>query len=254
VTAANKNKVGNLLSIHDRSGGVPVNSSGGTVWGGGSSVASRSITTPSVSDYSGVARIGDDDASSISSFTTPGKKGFNPKNYGDPGLRPSGNVVSSNSPMSKSAWARIGKPASKVHSDAARQLEQTLSQKRITAAKYANDSDVEVAEEAEDSDDDDDEPVVPMPKKTSPARRAQATSTFSTFDFQTFTADNDQDVRGDKLVPRNPPKRQTATDVSRQVYGQEEAYHEIATYSDDGSLSDDSEDYGGVEVDEGFHG
>ena len=254
MTAANKNKVGNLLSIHDRSGGVPVNSSGGTVWGGGSSVASRSITTPSVSDYSGVARIGDDDASSISSFTTPGKKGFNPKNYGDPGLRPCGSVVSSNSPMSKSAWARIGKPASKVHSDAARQLEQTLSQKRITAAKYANDSDVEVAEEAEDSDDDDDEPVVPMPKKTSPARRAQATSTFSTFDFQTFTADNDQDVRGDKLVPRNPPKRQTATDISRQVYGQEEAYHEIATYSDDGSLSDDSEDYGGVEVDEGFHG
>jgi hypothetical protein len=224
VTAANKNKVGNLLSIHDRSGGVPLNSSGGTVWGGGSSVASRSITTPSVSDYSGVARIGDDDASSISSFTTPGKKGFNPKNYGDPGLRPCGSVVSSNSPMSKSAWARIGKPASKVHSDAARQLEQTLSQKRITAAKYANDSDVEVA-----------------------------ASTFSTFDFQTFTADNDQDVRGDKLVPRNPPKRQTATDISRQVYGQEEAYHEIATYSD-GSLSDDSEDYGGVEVDEGFHG
>ena len=139
-----------------------------------------------------------------------------------------------------------------MHSDAARQLEQTLSQKRITAAKYADDDEVEVAERPDDSDDDD-EPVVPMPKKTSPARRAQATSTFSTFDFQTFTADNDQDVRGDKLVPRNPPKRQTATDISRQVYGQEEAYHEIATYSD-GSLSDDSEDYGGVEVDEGFHG
>ena len=253
MTTANKNKVGNLLSIHDRSGGVPVNSSGGTVWGGGSSVASRSVTTPSVSDYSGAPRIRDDDASSISSFTTPGRKGFNPKNYCDPGLRPTSSVVSSISPTSKSAWTKIGKPASKVHSDAARQLEQTLSQKRITAAKYANDSDVEVAEEAEDSDDNDDEPVVPMPKKTSPARRAQATSTFSTFDFQSFTADNDQDVRGDKLVPRNPPKRQTATDISRQVYGQEEAYHEIATYSDDGSLSDDSEDYGGVEVDEGFH-
>jgi hypothetical protein len=272
VPVTNETKVGHALDI---SGGVPVNSSGGTIWGGTSSVASRSvaspsITTPSVSDYSGAPRIRGDDVSSISSFPSPTKKPFNPKNYGDPGrLRPTGSSVvsSTDSPKGNSQWARIGAVPSKVNSDAARQLEQHMAIRRRAAEKYADDDEVEVADEDEDSDDDVLAPktkapapapkpktFVPAPKvkAPAPALSAQTNSRFSKSDFQAFLADNDQGACGAELIA-NYSKRQTNTDVSRMVYGQEEAYHEIADYSD-GSLSDDSDYYGGVEVDEGFHG
>jgi hypothetical protein len=273
VPVTNETQVGHALDI---SGGVPVNSSGGTIWGGSSSVASPSIaspsiTTPSVSEYSGAPRIRGDDVSSISSFPSPTKKPFNPKNYGDPGrLRPTGSSVvsSTDSPKGNSQWAKMRAVPSKVSSDAARQLEQVLRQKRLTADKYADDDDVKAAETDEDSDDDVRAPkpkvaapapkpktFVPAPKvkAPAPALSAQTNSTFSRSDFQAFLADNDQGACGAELIA-NYSKRQTNTDVSRQVYGQEEAYHEIADYSD-GSLSDDSDDYyGGVEVDEGFHG
>jgi hypothetical protein len=262
TTATNKIKVGNLLSINDRSsGGVPVNSSGGTIFGGGSSVASRSVTTSSVGDFSDAPRIRGDDASSISSFNTPGKKGFNPMNYGDPGLRPTGSVASRDSPKSKS-WASVRPPASKVHSHAARQVQQEVRKRQPKAITGTDRQQGQVTktgptakpfddETQLDSDESDGEE--PAPKtRAPPARPSQANGTFSKSKIQAVTADKDQHDRGNKLVPKEP-KRQTTTGISRAVYSQEEAYHEIATFSD-GSLSDDSEGYYGVEVDEGFHG
>jgi hypothetical protein len=269
ATAANKIKMGNLSIGNDLSGGVPVKSSRGTIWGGGSSIASCSITTPSVSDYSGAPKIRGDDTPSITSFDSPIKKLFNPKNYGDPGLRPSGSSVvsSTDSPKGKTQWPRMKAVPSKVNSDAARQVEQHMAVRRRTAEKYADDDDVKAADSAEDSDDAVPAPkmkasapaikpktFVPAPKMKAPAPAlsAQTNSTFSRSDFQAFIADNDQEARDTEPITKHS-KRQTNTDVSRQVYSQEEAYHEIADYSD-GSLSDDSEGYYGVEVEEGFHG
>lgn len=268
MTATDKTKVGNLLSIgNDLSGGVPVNSRGGTIYGGGSSIASRSITTPSVSDYSGAPRIRGDDTSSISSFTTPAKKVFDPNNYG---LR-TASVTSTESPKGKSQWARMKAVPSTVNSTAARQVDQEVQKRQLqpkantetyqqqqqfmkthSAVRSFGDEDQLPSDESEE-----DEPApkssAPARKTTAPVQRAQTNGTFSKLDFQAFTAaDKGQGARGDKLIT-SYSKRQTTTDISRQVYSQEEAYHEIATYSD-GSLSDDSEDYGGVQVDEGFHG
>jgi hypothetical protein len=255
--------VGNLLSIgNDRSsGGVPVNSSGGTIFGGGSSVASRSITTSSVSDYSDAPRIRGDDASSISSFKTPGKKSFNPMNYSDPGLRPTGSVASHDSPKSK-AWASVRPPASKVNSHAARRVQQEVKKRQPKANTGTDRQQGQMTktgstfkpfsdEDQIGSDESDGEEPAPKPSAP-PVPRAQVTGTFSKSHIQAVTADKDQHDHGNKLAPKEP-KRQTTTDISRAVYSQEEAYHEIATFSD-GSLSDDSEGYYGVEVDEGFHG
>jgi hypothetical protein len=259
-----KIKVGNLLSIGNErsSGGMPVNSSGGTIFGGGSSVASRSITTSSVSDFSDAPRITGDDASSISSFNTPGKKGFNPMNYGDPGLRQTSSVASRDSPKSK-AWASVRPPASKVHSHAARQVQKEVKKRQPKAntnpyllQDQASNKSLAIkgfGDEEEIPSDESDGEEEPAPKPSAPpARPAQANGTFSQSYIQAVTADKDQDDRGNKFTSKEP-KRQTTTDISRAVYSQEEAYHEIATFSD-GSLSDDSEGYYGVEVDEGFHG
>jgi hypothetical protein len=219
--------VGSLLSIGDhRSGGVPVNSSGGTIYGGPSSVASRSVaspsvTNPSVSEFSYAPRPKDDDASSVSSFNTGfSKPTFNPNKYGNPGLRrPIESVFSSDSTNGKSAWAKTRMPPSKVNSDAARQLEQEVARKRLAAEKCADNYDVEVAERPDDSDDE--EPVpVPVPSLKAPVRRAQANGTFSKSHIQAVISDKNQGARGDELVPKNP-KRQTTTDISRVVYSQE---------------------------------
>ena len=278
MTATDKIKVGNLLSIgNDLSGGVSLNSRGGTIYGGGSSIASRSITTPSVSDYSGAPRIRGDDTSSISSFTTPAKKTFNPNSYG---LLPArtASVTSTESPKGSSQWARMRAVPSKVNSDAARLMEQEVQKRQLqpkanteayqqqqqqfmknhSAVKSFGDEDQLPSDESEE-----DEPApnqsaparkttAPVRKTTAPIQRAQTNGTFSLSDIQAVIADMDQDARGDKPIT-SYSKRQTTTDISRQVYSQEEAYHEIAEYSD-GSLSDDSEYYGGVEVYEGFHG
>ena len=199
--------MGNLSIGNDLSGGVPVNSSRGTIWGGGSSIASRSIasrsiTTPSVSDYSGAPKIRGDDTSSITSFDSPTKKLFNPKNYGDPGLRPSGSSVvgSTDSPKGKTQWPRVRAVPSKVNSDAARELDQHMAVRRRTAEKYADDDDAKAAESAEDSDDSDvpapkmkasapatkPKTFVPAPKMKAPAPAlsAQTNSTFSNSDFK----------------------------------------------------------------------
>jgi hypothetical protein len=279
MTATDKIKVGNLLSIgNDLSGGVSLNSRGGTIYGGGSSIASHSITTPSVSDYSGAPRIRGDDTSSISSFTTPAKKVFNPNDYGLRSAR-TASVTSTESPKGSSQWARMRAVPSKVNSDAARLMEQEVQKRQLqpkanteayhhqqqqqlikthSAVKSFGDEDQLPSDESEE-----DEPApkqsapackttAPVRKTTAPIQRAQTIGTFSLSDIQAVIADMDQDARGDKPIT-SYFKRQTTTDISRQVYSQEEAYHEIAEYSD-GSLSDDSEDYGGVEVDEGFHG
>jgi hypothetical protein len=279
MTATDKIKVGNLLSIgNDLSGGVSLNSRGGTIYGGGSSIASRSITTPSVSDYSGAPRIRGDDTSSISSFTTPAKKTFNPNSYGLLSAR-TASVTSTEFPKGSSQWARMRAVPSKVNSDAARLMEQEVQKRQLqpkanteayqqqqqqqlikthSAVKSFGDEDQLPSDESEE-----DEPApkqsapackttAPVRKTTAPIQRAQTIGTFSLSDIQAVIADMDQDARGDKPIT-SYFKRQTTTDISRQVYSQEEAYHEIAEYSD-GSLSDDSEDYGGVEVDEGFHG
>jgi hypothetical protein len=263
--------VGSLSIGNDySSGGVPVPSAGGgTIYGGGSasvtsqSPSSRSVTTPSVSDYSNIPRVRGDDSSSIASFSTAATKPrFNPQNYGDPGLRsPNGNGTT---PKSNSPWAKIKAEPFKVSSDAARQLQQELKKRSPPKAKTVTNrrqpeqamkthpvakpfGDEEQLPSDEESEDDE-----PAPPPKAAARRAPATGAFTKSDIKAVTADSDQDGWGGKLVPQSP-KRQTNTDISRQVYGQEEAYHEIANFSN-GSLSDDSEGYGGVEVDEGLHG
>ena len=277
MPATDKIEVGNLLSIgNDLSGGMPVNSRGGTIYGGGSSIASRSITTPSVSDYSGAPRIRGDDNSSISSFTTPAKKTFNPNSYGLLSAR-TPSVTNTESPKGSSQWARMRAVPSKVNSDAARLMEQEVQKRQLqdkanTEAYQQQQQIVKThsavkpwgeEEQLASDESDGDEPApkqsapvrksaAPVRKTTAPFQRAQTNGTASESYFQAFIADKDQDARGDQLTTRYS-KRQTTTDISRQVYSQEEAYHEIAEYSD-GSLSDDSEDYGGVEVDEGFHG
>jgi len=250
VTAADNIKVESLRTSDHSSGGVPVNSSGGTIYGGGSSsIASRSIAAQSISGFSDAPRTRSDtdtDTSSMMSSNATDKPSFNPHRYGDPGLRSQpGSVVSSDSP-SKSKFARVRPVASKLNSDAARSLNQELENKRRIANKYEDEDEVEAAEEVDSEGDE------PAPSPKAPARRAPAKGTVSKSNIQAAAADDNQGGRGDKLTPKDQ-KRQTTTDISRAVYSQEEAYHEIVDYSD-GSLSNDSEDYGGVSIDEGFHG
>lgn len=245
MTAANKVKVGNLLRINDHSsGGVPLNGSGGTIYGGGSSsIASRSTAAQSISGFSDAPRTRSD--TSTSSMVSSNATGFNPYKYGDPGPRSqAGSVVSSNSPTGN--FPKTPAITYKLNSDAARRLQKEVENNGRAASKYEEEDEVEVAEEPDSEGDE------PARKPKAATRRAPAKGTISRSDTQAVTADNDQVGRGDKLTSENP-KRQTTTDISRAVYSQEEVYHEIANYSD-GSLSDDSEDYGGVEVDESFHG
>lgn len=173
MTATENFKVGTLLTITESSGGVLVNSSGGgTIYGGGSSVASRSVTARSDSEYSHAPRIRDDDTSSVASSRTTTTRGFpidfNPKNYGDPGLRPSGSVVSSNSPKGKSQFARVRAAPTKIHSDASR-LQQQGMKKTRRPAKGLGDEDERPSSESEG------EEISPSPK--TPARRAQTAGT-----------------------------------------------------------------------------
>ena len=174
---ADKIKVGNLLNITDHSsGGVPVNSSGGTIYGGGSSVASRSTTTRSASEFSDAPKMrnGTDTTSMASSITTS-KGSFNPN--GNPGrLSHAGSAVSSNSPKSKSNFLKVSSVPTKVHSDASRLLQQGLKKKKkiLPATKYDDDDDdVEVADSPENSEDE----RAPSTKAT--ARRVPAKGTIS---------------------------------------------------------------------------